>query len=157
MTRLVPALAVVAFALAAVPPALAQPGRHGGGRGGPPPFVDRMYPPGLVMRHQDEIGLTAAQRDGIKKAMADTEHQLVDLRWTLEAEMEKLTKLLDADTVDEQAALAQTDRVMEAEQRLKKAHLTLLIRIKNMLTPPQREKLQTLRTRDPGPPGPPPD
>jgi Spy/CpxP family protein refolding chaperone len=155
MTRLVRIATVVTLAAASA--ALAQP-MHGGrgGRGGPP-FVDRMYPPGLVMRHQEAVGLTEAQRATIKQSMADTERALVDLRWGLEAEMEKLTKLLDAATVDEEAALAQAERVMQAEQRLKKAHLTLLIRIKNALTPPQREKLDALRGRDPGPPGPPPD
>jgi len=147
MTAARPLVALVA--LLAATTALAQPMRRGRGA---PRFVERMFPPRLVMRHQDAIALGAEQRDRIKQAMTETERSLVDLRWALEAELEKLAQLLDADAVDEAAALAQADRVMQAEQRLKKAHLTLLIRIKNVLTPAQREKLQALRGRDREPP-----
>lgn len=148
--------AVLALALCAAPSA-AQPMGPGGppGRHGPPAFLKRLYPPGLVMRNQDEITLTDAQRDAIKQAMADTERQLLDVRWSMEAEGEKLERLLDADPVDETAALAQVDRVMAAESQMKRRHLALLIRIKNLLTPEQRDRLRTLRGRVPipGPPG----
>lgn len=155
MTRL--ARTILSVSLLVAPAAYAQPMGHAPGGGHGPGFVERMFPPGLVMRHQQEIALTDAQRDAIKQIMADTERTLVDNRWALEGEVEKLTRLLDADTVDEKAALAQADRVMQAEQALKKSHLTLLIRIKNALTPAQREKLQALRGRDPGGAGPPTD
>jgi Spy/CpxP family protein refolding chaperone len=153
------------FVLAVVAPVTAQPMEHfGGGRhmgmGGPPAFLENVFPPALIMRNQSEIGLRPEQRDAITQAMADTEKQLVDLQWQFEGEAEKLGKVLGAAKVDEAAALAEADKLMAIEQRIKKTHLTLLVRVKNQLDPTQQEKLRALRPArraggPPEPPGPP--
>jgi Spy/CpxP family protein refolding chaperone len=119
---------------------------------GGPSFLENVFPPGMIMRHQSEIGLTEVQREAITKQMEETEKALVTLQWDVERESEKLGKLLAAGHVDEAAALRQADQVMSAEERLKKAHLTLLIRIKNNLTAAQQEKLRQLRPERPGSP-----
>ena len=87
---------LVVLALAWVTTAGAQPMEHHGfgpgmGMGGPggPPFMENLFPPGLIMRHQTDIGLTPAQRDAITQAMSDTEKQLVDLQWQFEGEAER--------------------------------------------------------------------
>jgi Spy/CpxP family protein refolding chaperone len=136
------------LAAALLNPAAAQTGPpiEGGPPGmGGPSFLESVFPPSLIMRHQSEIGLTDAQRQAITKQMEETEKGLVTLQWDIERESEKLGKLLAAGHVDEAAALRQADQVMAAEERLKKAHLTLLIRIKNELTAAQQEKLRQLR------------
>lgn len=46
--------------------------------------------------------------------------------------------------MDEAAALAQVDRVTEIENQMKKTHLTLLIRVKNLLSEDQQQQLLTL-------------
>jgi Spy/CpxP family protein refolding chaperone len=138
-------------------PAAAQPlgaGLEGGPPGpGGPSFMENVFPPGVVMRHQGDIGLTDEQRTAITKQMEDAQKTLVTLQWEVERESEKLSKLMAGARIDEGAALRQADQVMNAEQRLKKAHLTLLIRIKNDLTPEQQQKLRELRPeRRGGPP-----
>jgi Spy/CpxP family protein refolding chaperone len=135
------------------PPIEGGPPGMGGSLGpGGPSFLENVFPPGLIMRHQSEIGLTDAQRETITKQMEETEKALVTLQWDVERESEKLSKLLAAGHVDEAAALRQADLVMGAEERLKKAHLTLLIRIKNDLTAAQQEKLRQLRPERHGSP-----
>ena len=47
--------------------------------------------------------------------------------------------------VDREAALAAADRMFGVEQQVKRAHLGLLIRIKNTLTGEQQEELEGLR------------
>ncbi len=47
--------------------------------------------------------------------------------------------------MDEAAALAQVERVTEIENQMKKTHLTLLIRVKNLLSEDQQQQLLTLR------------
>jgi Spy/CpxP family protein refolding chaperone len=143
------ALLLLAPVLVAAQP-MEPPLDAGGGMGGPPglgrpAFLDAVFPPGLVMRHQAEIGLTAEQRETITRAMSDAQSALADVQWQAEAEREKLDKLLREERVDEAAALAQADAVMRAEQRVKLAHLRLLVRIKNALTAEQQQKLQALR------------
>ncbi|MBP1684302.1 MAG: Heavy-metal resistance protein [Deltaproteobacteria bacterium] len=123
-----------------------SPGLEGGPPGpGGPAFLDNVFPPGLIMRHQSDIGLTDEQRAAITKQMEEAQKELVTLQWEVERESEKLGKLLEGARIDEAAALRQADQVMTAEQRLKKAHLTLLIRVKNDLTPAQQQKLRDLR------------
>ena len=129
-----------------------EPPMEGGPPGmGGPSFLENVFPPGLIMRHQSDIGLTDAQRTAITKQMEEAQKALVTLQWDVERESEKLGKLLEPGHVDEAAALHQADQVMGAEERLKKAHLTLLIRIKNELTPAQQQKLRQLRPERAGP------
>ena len=107
-----PAMRACALTLALVAAAAAQPmGPPDGGPGGgrpfaPPRFLSRLFPPSLVMRNQDALKLTDAQRDAIKAAMVETERELVDVRWTLESASEKLDRLLQGEQVDEAQALA---------------------------------------------------
>jgi Spy/CpxP family protein refolding chaperone len=148
------ALLLCSLAAAAPPAGAEAPGRPTRGmRGGPPAFLRDLYPPALVMRHQEEIDLTEAQREAITRAMAETQTKLIDLRWRSEAESEKLAKMLRGDAVDEAAALAQSARVIAAEQEIKQAHVALLIRIKGELTPAQERRLRALRRKARGPGG----
>ena len=56
--------------------------------------------------------------------------------------------------MNEQQALAQLDKVLDAEREIKRLHIGLAIRIKNSLTPEQRAKLQAMHGRGAGPGGP---
>ncbi len=149
---LIAIVAGVASAHAQPRPDMGGPGMVGGGPPGPPPFLNQVFPPALVMQHQQDIGLRPGQADAIKKAMTDAQSQLVDLQWELEAESEALGKLLEADHVDEAAVLAKLAKVTSIEQQVKKVNFTLLVRIKNQLDPEQQAKLRTFRR--PGMPGP---
>jgi Spy/CpxP family protein refolding chaperone len=150
---------ILCFLFAAVPfyPAAAQPAPDlAGGPGSPgmggvpgpgaPPFLDDVFPPGLVMRYQTEIALTDEQRSAITKQMEDAQKTLIALQWDVARASERLTKMLQPTHIDEAAALQQADQVMTAEQQLKKEHLALLIRIKNQLTAAQQQQLRQLRS-----------
>jgi len=137
-------------------PDMGGPGMMGGGPPGPPAFLSQVFPPAVVMQHQQEIGLRSAQADAIKKAMTEAQAQLVDLQWQLEAESEALGTLLAADHVDEGAVLAKLATVTGIEQQVKKVNFTLLVRIKNQLDPEQQAKLRGLRRQAPPGPGAPP-
>jgi len=117
---------------------------------GPPAFMRQLFLPAIVMSHQGEIGLTPAQRQAITDDMASTEKKTIDLRWTIEQKSEELEKLLAADKIDESAALKAAGEILDVERQIKQAHLGLLIRIKNQLTPAQRTKLEELRPRGGG-------
>ena len=59
--------------------------------------------------------------------------------------MADLTALLKVDPIDEQAVIVQLDRVLALERDVKRAQVTLLVRMKNILTPEQRSRLRELR------------
>lgn len=152
---------LVTVLLNAVAPASAQPrppqgiGGPGvmGPPSGPPAFLSQVFPPKLVMEHQQEIALTPAQVEAIKQAMNETQQRLLDLQWRLDAESEALGKLLSSNRVDEAAVLAKLDQVTGIEAQVKKTNFALLVRIKNQLDPQQQAKLRALRPSRPGGPG----
>jgi Spy/CpxP family protein refolding chaperone len=112
---------------------------------GPPPFMRDLFPPELVMRHRHDIGLSEAQRDAITQAVRTTQGNVLELQWQMLDEAEKLGDLMRETRIDEKAALKQAERVMGIEQQIKKEHLGLVVRIKNLLEPEQQEQLRALR------------
>jgi Spy/CpxP family protein refolding chaperone len=115
----------------------------------PDPVRDRLFPPELIMRHQSELGIDDRQREAMTKELATFQSRMVDLQWKLSSAAEELARLLDAPKVDEARALAQADKVMAFEHEVKKTHLGLLIRIRNLLTDGQRAELAKLRKAEP--------
>lgn len=132
-------IVVVCIALASAT-ALAQPAPPQS----PPqdPLADKLFPPDAIMSHQRELGLDATTRDRLVAAIQGFQQTAVKLQWDLDAAGADLAKQLAAAHVDENAALAAADKVMQLEHDLKRAHLQLLIRLKNTLAPAQQAKLR---------------
>lgn len=112
-----------------------------------------LFPADLVMRHQQEIRLTDKQRATIRAEMKKAQGQFFDLRWDVDREAEVLDKLVRQDTIDEKQVLAQIDKILALEQQLKRGHITLLVRIKNLLTPEQKARLSELKPKPQRAPG----
>jgi len=114
---------------------------------GEDPIAQQLFPPDLVMKHGQEIGLDDAQRTAMKQAIQAAQTRFLDAQWDMQAASQKMVRLLQARPIDETAVLAQADKVMGLERDVKKAQLSLLIRIKNLLTEAQQAKLTELRGR----------
>jgi Spy/CpxP family protein refolding chaperone len=118
----------------------AQPPAH------PDPLADLFFPPDLIMARQNEIGLSDAQKTYLRAEMLKSQTRFTELQWQLQDAMEGLTGLLKQPTADEAQVTAQLDKVLATEREIKRAQITLLLRIKNDLTPEQQHRLQTLRS-----------
>jgi Spy/CpxP family protein refolding chaperone len=115
---------------------------------GPPaddPLARVLFPPELVMQHQQEIALRPEQRTSITKAIQDFQSKVVDLQWRMQEQSQRLAALLDKPAVDQTAALSQVDEVLGVEREVKRLHMTLLIQIKNTLSAEQQAKLAAAR------------
>ena len=138
---LVLALTVFAIAAAAQQPTTPQPQ--------PPqpddPLARVLYPPELVMQHQQDIALRPEQRAVITKAIQEFQTKVVDLQWRMQDQSQRLATLLEKPSVDQAAALAQVDEVLGVEREVKRAHMALLIQIKNTLSAEQQAKLAAAR------------
>jgi hypothetical protein len=122
------------------------PTKSGGARAEPIGAIEsRLYPPELVMEHQAEIALTSAQREAISREVERGQSEMQTLQWELNAEKEKLVKLLEGDKVDEAKSNEVAAALMDRENKIKSAHLRLLVRVKNVLEPAQQKKLQAAR------------
>ena len=109
------------------------------------PIGQSFFAPELVIQRQEAIGLSAEQKDALKAEIRQAQLKFTELQWKLQDEMEKLVSLVKQAHVDEPQVLAQLDKVLGAEREVKRAQVTLLIRIKNKLTAEQQGKLLELR------------
>lgn len=105
----------------------------------------QLFPAELVMEKQAELGLSAAQVSSIAKHAREGQAAMLDLQWKLQAEKERLVAELGAEPINETTATRRAAELMTYETRIKAAHLTMLVRIKNALTPAQRATLQASR------------
>jgi Spy/CpxP family protein refolding chaperone len=110
-------------------------------------FEQYLFPPELVMQHQARLKITEAQRNVIVAEISKLQATAVQVQWRVGDESEKLTELLQGETVAEADVLAQADRMIMYETAVKRAQLSMLIRIRNVLTPEQRGMLRELRRR----------
>jgi Spy/CpxP family protein refolding chaperone len=133
---------VVAFCLAALVP-LCAPGE--GAPAGEDPFARYLFPPDRVIGHGLELGLADTQKTAIRNEVQKAQGRFVDLQFELQGESERMTRLLQEQPVDEAKVLAEVDRILAIEKEIKKMQISLLVRIKNVLTPAQQAKLAEIQ------------
>lgn len=109
------------------------------------PLAENLFPPELVMQRQSEIGLTDEQREAILSTINQAHGRFTQMHEQLQKEVQALGELLKNERVDQEAALAQFDKVQSRERKIKRTHLELVIGIKNKLTAEQQTKLQEFK------------
>lgn len=105
-----------------------------------------LFPPELIMQHRRAIGLNDEQRDAISRLISDLQGRVLSLQWELMEEVEELAAVTSPARVDLDRAADQLNRVLNTERQVKQAHMEMLVRIKNLLTPSQQETLKSLRS-----------
>src|SRR5882724_6994303 len=95
------------------------------------PLAEDLFPPELVIQHQSDIGLTEEQRNALIAEVQKAQERFSDLQQRLQKEVDALGVLLKKEQVEEQAALAQFDKVLNQEREVKRAHLALVLGIKS--------------------------
>ncbi|HXT16266.1 MAG TPA: hypothetical protein VN706_11590 [Gemmatimonadaceae bacterium] len=109
------------------------------------PFGKFLFAPDFVMSHQQAINLSEAQQKTIKDAVVYAQVALATAQMKTAGEVEKLQSMMQPTTVDEARVLDQVDRVLALERDIKRAQLSLMIRVKNTLTAQQQDALANLR------------
>jgi len=106
-----------------------------------------LYPPDVLMRHQQALGINDAQRKRIAALVRDFQSEIADLQWTLQNDQQIFKQSLAEHPVPDDT-LAQGEKVLALESQFKLAHFKLLIAIKNELTPGQVAQIdETLKRR----------
>lgn len=136
------ALLVLAFLALASPEAMAQEPK-------PPEDVlaRYLYSPELVLDNQQAINLSDRARLTIQEAMLDAQKRFMGLQFMMSKETETLRNLLRTGSVDSTAVLKQIDQMLGIEREVKRTQMSLMIRIKNTLTPEQQAALDQIRVR----------
>jgi len=118
------------------------------------PLGDVMFPPEMIMGHARELGITDEQKTFMRGEIQKTTTRFLELQWQLQDAMEALHQTMKSNSVEEQQALSQLDKVLDTERQIKRLHFSLGIRLKNQLTAEQQAKLRGMRMA-PRPDGPP--
>ncbi len=108
-------------------------------------IAENLFPPELIMQHQQALGLSDEQKQYFKTQIREIQKLLTEAQWRLEDGVEKLAATLKADKLDEPRVLGQLEKLLLNESDVKRLQMTLLIRLKNKLTPEQQAKLMALR------------
>jgi Spy/CpxP family protein refolding chaperone len=114
------------------------------------PLSQVLFEPELIMQHRRAVRLTDEQRDAITRLIEELQGRVVGLQWQLLDEMQALTEILEGPRVDLDRAMDRMGEVLGIESEIKRRHLELLIRIKNVLTREQQAELTRLRDRGAG-------
>ena len=109
------------------------------------PLSRALFAPELVMRHQHQLQLTPDQSDQIKAALQAARSEFTGLEWDLQESMQTMLRLLHEPRVDEDAAITHLDMILDLERAIKRNQLSLVIRMKNLLTPEQQAKLRQMK------------
>ncbi len=109
------------------------------------PFASELFVPELIMQHARAIGLDDRQRSAITQLITQLQGRVTSLQWQLAEQMQALKETLGRTSVDQDRALDQLNRLLETETTIKRAHLEMLIRVKNILRPEQKAALTRLR------------
>src|SRR5436189_4001169 len=82
------------------------------------PLGDVMFPPEMIMQHQRELALTDAQKGFMRDQIQKTTTRFNELQWQLQDAMEALHEIMKGNPINEQQAMAQLDKVLDAEREI---------------------------------------
>lgn len=105
-------------------------------------FAMGLYPPDVIMKHQQRLGITDDQRAGITAAVKQFQSEVAELQWDMQNEQQLLLQSLSANDIDQEKALDEAGKALAMESQFKLAHMKLLIAIKNELTDKQIEMIK---------------
>lgn len=107
-----------------------------------------LYPPDIIMKHQQRLGITNSQRKKISRAVQEFQSEVAELQWTMQNDQQQLRQLFSGYVIETDEALALAERVLALESQFKLAHFRLLIAIKNELTEEQIDMVdQSIKRR----------
>jgi Spy/CpxP family protein refolding chaperone len=114
------------------------------------PIADAFFPPELIGKMHEQLGLSEDQGTTLQNAFQETQQRIQTLQQDMQREAEKLAELAKPEKVEEKAVAAQADKVLDLERQMKHAQLSLLVLIKNTLTAEQQAKLREVKAQGAG-------
>lgn len=108
-------------------------------------FKGKLFPPNIILEHQDQLNLSKEQFTAIRAAVVEVQGNVAEHEWDLREAYQKAMSDLDESPVDEDKVLENIDAVLRAENEVKKLQVMMLIRLRNLLTDEQMAYLQSVK------------
>ena len=110
-------------------------------------FKGKLFPPNIILEHQDELGLSKEQFTAIRAAVVEVQINVAEHEWDLREAYQRVLSDLDDSPIDEDKVLNNVQVALLAENQVKKMQVAMLIKLRNLLTDEQAEYLQTVTQR----------
>jgi len=108
-------------------------------------FKGKLFPPNIILEHQDQLNLSKDQFTAIRAAVVEVQANVAEHEWDMREAYQRAMTDLDESPVDEDQVLESIDAVLQAENQVKKLQMTMLIRLRNLLTDEQMAYLQSVK------------
>jgi len=132
-------LLVIAFSILLAGPSF------GRGPDSTDPISRSLFKPELIMRFSTRLNLSDQQQELLRSELKNAQSAIFDLKWQMNEESTTLKAMLKDTPINEELMLEQADKVMSLEHQVKRINLSLLARLKNMLSDEQIAMLRELR------------
>jgi len=108
-------------------------------------FKGKLFPPNVILEHQAELRLSKQQFTAIKKAVVEVQSNVAEHEWDVREAYLSIMAELDKQPIDEDKTLDYVSAALLAENQVKKQQMTMLIRLRNLLTDEQVAHLEANR------------
>ncbi len=110
------------------------------------PFRGKLFPPNVVLEHQEALALSDQQLADIRAAVIEVQSNIAGHQWDLREAYQRVMSELDSAPIDEAQVMANIEQVLAAENKVKKMQVAMLIRLRNLLTDEQVTYLRSMRS-----------
>ncbi len=111
-------------------------------------FRGKLFPPNVVLEYREELALTKAQYTEIRAAVVAVQAEVAGHEWDLQEAYSRVLNLLDEKPLDESLVTREVTAVLQAENKVKLAQMTMLVKIRNLLTDEQVAFLEANWSRE---------
>ena len=108
------------------------------------PLAEYLFPPEMIMRHREALGISKAQGKSIVALMSGFQSGVVETQWKLGEAKSAVKSQLEAERINEAALRKALDELFALENAVKRGHILLLAQLRNELNSEQIEKLRRL-------------
>ena len=108
-------------------------------------FKGKLFAPNIILENQDALDLDKEQFTAIRAAVVEVQGSVAEHEWDLREAYMKVLADLDEVPIDEDKVMENVEAALLAENKVKQLQVTMLIRLRNLLTDEQVQYLQSLQ------------
>lgn len=110
-------------------------------------FKGKLFPPNIIMENREALGLTKKQFTAIRAIVVEVRTNVAEHEWDMQDAYRRVLSKLDETPVDEGQVLENVRAVLKAENQVKLMQITMLIKLRNLLTVEQVEYLKGKKSK----------
>ena len=107
-------------------------------------FMGKLFPPNVILEHKEQLDLSKEHFKEIRTAVVEVQAGLAEHEWDMQEAYQALMLELDKTPIDTKRVLDYVDAALLAENKVKKKQVSMLIRLKNLLTAEQIRYLESV-------------